>query len=158
MEWFGQRKRHCGTKCCHSADTAALCSRFAPPVRIIRIWKIEYPTGKIIWRKIIHYCNYNLGSGALESGGLDPDPNDVCGLDWCSAKQFCHPAKVLVQRSEREKKTQTLQNDKCALNYSDRHWEYKIITEYILILEKIMIQIKSILFPIPYTSAPHVSL
>lgn len=35
--------------------------------------------------EIIHYCNYSLSSGALESGSLDPDPNAVPWTDgWQS--------------------------------------------------------------------------
>lgn len=65
-----------------------------------------------------------------------------------------------MERSEREKEAQTLQNDKYALNYTvtATEREYKIITGYVLILEKIMIEIKSIFFSIPCTSALHVSL
>ncbi|KFQ38917.1 hypothetical protein N332_01971, partial [Mesitornis unicolor] len=87
--------------------------------------------------EIVHHCNHSLGSGGLESGGLDPDPNTVPWPDGLQS-DFAILLMSLWRDQKDRKKTQTLQNDKNAPNYAVRgiKREYKIITGYVLILEK----------------------
>lgn len=65
--------------------------------------------------EMIHYYNYSLGSAALESGSLDPDPTAV---PWSDGLQSNFAILLMSLRSAQREKTQTLQNDKDALNYT----------------------------------------
>lgn len=104
---------------------------------------MKCPTGKITREPFTHYCNYSLGSGAWESGRLDPDPNAVSRADGLQS----NIAILLMSLWRDQREAQTLQNDKCALNYTvtATEREYKIITGHALILEQITMEI--IFFP-----------
>lgn len=101
---------------------------------------MKHPTGKITRGPFTRYCNYSLGAGAWESGRLDPDPNAVSWTDGLQSN-----TAILLMSSWRDQgEAQTLQNDKCALNYTltATEREYKIITGHALILEQITMEMK----------------